>query len=390
VREQTSVIWSSKIAQLETRLLAAMAARKRRTSKAPPRARTASAKAIAFNPFSALLRTIQPDIEQRLSGFLDASVANTRSLGPAVSALSIEIRRLALRGGKRLRPALVVTGFRTASATADLEPALDAGVALELLHTYFLIHDDWMDGDRVRRGGPAVHVALAARFHSEQKGNAAAILAGDYALALACDALSRVEARAERLRRAFSAFAEMQLGAVAGQQLDMVGDGRNVELGYALKTGSYTVEGPLKLGALLAGARPATLNALSRYARPAGIAFQLRDDLLSLFGDPKQTGKPYASDLISAKRTLLLGLALRRAKSSEAAAIRKALGNAKASLPQLRAALAAISATGAPELVEKRISELSALALGELSRGVSAGGRSLLIGATEALSLRRT
>lgn len=368
-----------------------MAARKGNRKPASPGGRKqASAKALPSNPFVALLKTLQPDIESRLSGFLDARVEGTRSLGPEVLALSREIRRLALRGGKRLRPALVVTGFRCASSELDLEPALDAGVALELLHTYFLIHDDWMDGDRVRRGGPAVHVALAERFGSEHKGNASAILAGDYALALACDALSRVEVHAERLRGAFAAFAEMQLSAVAGQQLDMVGKGRDVELGYALKTGSYTVEGPLRVGALLAGARPKLLEVLSRYARPAGIAFQLRDDLLSLFGEPNQTGKPLASDLTSGKRTLVLRLALRRAKPRELSAMRKVLGNPSAKLADLRAALAAMQATLAPELVEQRIQELSSLALAELSSGVGSSGRALLVGATEVLSSRRS
>ncbi|HYJ08979.1 MAG TPA: polyprenyl synthetase family protein [Polyangiaceae bacterium] len=368
-----------------------MAARKgtRKPTSIAPR-RPPAAKALAANPFLALLKTLQPDIENRLGGFLDARIEGTRSLGPEVVALAREIRRLVLRGGKRLRPALVVTGFRAASSSLELEPALDAGVALELLHTYLLIHDDWMDGDRVRRGGPAVHVALASRFGSEHKGNASAILAGDYALALACDALSRVEVRAERLRGAFSAFAEMQLGAVAGQQLDIVGRGRDVELGYALKTGSYTVEGPLRIGALLAGARPRLLTTLSRYARPAGIAFQLRDDLLSLFGDPAQTGKPLASDLTSGKRTLLLRLALKRGKAPELAALRRVVGNVSAKPKALRAALEAMRATGAPDLVERRIAEVAALALAELGDGVGSSGRALLVGATEALASRRS
>jgi len=354
-----------------------------------PRSR-AKRGAASANPFVALLHGVQPEIESRLAGFLDARISATRALGTEVQALVREVRRLTLLGGKRLRPALVVAGLRTASSSAELGPALDAGVALELLHTYFLIHDDWMDGDRVRRGGPSVHVALAQRFASEHKGNASAILAGDYALALACDALSRVATPPARLRGVFSAFAEMQLGAVAGQQLDMVGQGRDVELGYALKTGSYTVEGPLRLGALLGGAKPATLAALSRYARPAGVAFQLRDDLLSLFGDPAQTGKPLASDLMSGKRTLLLRLALRRGKPRELAIIKKVLENPRAKLPALRAALRAIQATGAVELVEQRITQLSEQALAELEKGVSPAGRELLTGATAALCSRRT
>jgi geranylgeranyl diphosphate synthase, type I len=343
------------------------------------------------HPFLALLASVKPEIEARLERFLDARVAGSRPLGTEVQALAREVRRLSMLGGKRLRPALVVAGLRTVSSSTQLNGALDAGVALELLHTYFLIHDDWMDGDRVRRGGPSVHVALAERFQSEHKGNASAILAGDYAVALACDVLSKVEAEPSRLRDVFSAFAEMQLGAVAGQQLDMVGQGKNVELGYALKTGSYTVEGPLKLGALLAGGKPATLAALSRYARPAGVAFQLRDDLLSLFGDPAQTGKPLASDLMSGKRTLLLRLVLKRGKPAELSTVRRVLGNPRAKEPALRAALRAVEATGAPELVEKRIQELSAQALVELSsRGVSASGRALLTDATQALCSRRT
>jgi geranylgeranyl diphosphate synthase type I len=344
----------------------------------------------ASNPFIALLKRVQPDVERRLAQVLDERVTRTRPLGIEVQALVREIRRLALLGGKRLRPALVMVGFRAAGAKGDAASVLDAGVALELLHTYFLIHDDWMDQDAVRRGGPSVHVALAQRFGSEHMGDATAILAGDYAVALAAEVLTAVEAPHGRLREVLQVFNEMQLHAVAGQQLDMVGSGRDIELVYALKTGSYTVEGPLKLGALLGGAAKPTLEALSRYARPAGIAFQLRDDVLSLFGDPAQTGKPFASDLTSGKRTLLLKLALKRCKPAARTTIERVLGNPRAKLPALRAALDAILGSGAREQVEKRINTLSAQALAELNRGVGVEGRALLTGATEALSLRRS
>ncbi len=341
------------------------------------------------NPFIVLLKAVQPDVEKRLTLLLDARVAETRRLGPEVQALVREIRRLALLGGKRLRPALVVAGYRAAGAKGSAGPAFDAGVALELLHTYLLIHDDWMDQDAVRRGGPSVHVALAKRFGSEHMGNATAILAGDYAVAMATEALVKVDAPARQLSRVFKVFTDMQLFAVAGQQLDMVGSGRDVELVYALKTGSYTVEGPLKLGALLGGAKQPMLDALGRYARPAGIAFQLRDDVLSLFGDPAQTGKPFASDLMSGKRTLLLKQALSRAKPAHKTAIAKVLGNPRAKVPALQSALDAIRATGAVEQIEKRIATLSADALKEIGR-LSPEGRALLVGATEALSLRRS
>ncbi len=341
------------------------------------------------NAFLRLLKEAQPQVEHRLTKLLDEQLEKTRPLGPEVQALVREIRRLALLGGKRLRPALVLVGFRAAAGKGGLSHALDAGVALELLHTYFLIHDDWMDRDAVRRGGPSVHVALARRFGAEHMGNSAAILAGDYAVALATEALARVRAPAGALRSLLEVFTQMQLHAVAGQQLDMVGSGRDVELVYALKTASYTVEGPLKLGAVLAGAKAPLLNALSRYSRPAGVAFQLRDDVLSLFGDPARTGKPFASDLMSGKRTLLLKLALRRAKPAARAAIEGVLGNERAKVSALSKALDAIRDTGAPEQVEQRIRLLSAQAIAELD-GVGAPGKLLLTGATEALSLRRT
>ena len=116
----------------------------------------------------------------------------------------------------------------------------------------------------------------------------------------------------------------------------------------------------------------------------------MRDDLLSLFGEPLQTGKPLASDLISGKRTLLLRLALRRARPAQLATIRKVLENPRAKPPALRAALAAVQATGAPELVEQRIAQLSEQALAELGSGISPTGRELLTGATVALSKRLT
>jgi geranylgeranyl diphosphate synthase type I len=109
-----------------------------------------------------------------------------------------------------------------------------------------------------------------------------------------------------------------------------------------------------------------------------------------LFGDPARNGKPLARDLTSGKRTLLLRLALKRAKAAELKALRRVLGNPAAKLPALRAALAAMQATGAPELVERRIDELTQLALAELGRGVGSSGRALLVGATAALASRRS
>ena len=353
----------------------------------PPRV---APKTLPQNPFAALLGAVQSEVDQRLRGFLETRLDVARRHGPEVFEMVSAVRDLCLRGGKRLRPALLVAGYRAASERAELEPALDAGVALELLQAYLLIHDDWMDGDLVRRGGPAVHARLAKHFGSEHKGHASGILAGDYASAVALEALSQVEIKPSAALPAFACFAEMQLDAIAGQQLDLIGGEYDVELAYQLKTGSYTVRGPLRLGAILASAKPATLRALDRFALPIGVAFQLRDDLLSAFGEPKQTGKPLGNDLRAGKRTALLAAGLRLSRGKDLLALKRVVGKASASDAQVRIALGVLEASGARAAIEARVDELARAGLRELARGVSPQGVSLLTGATAALTARRS
>lgn len=300
------------------------------------------------------------------------------------------LRDLCQRGGKRLRPALVCVGARAADAEAELELALAAGVSLELLQAYFLIHDDWMDQDAERRGGPTAHVQLAQRFRSPHKGAAAAILAGDYAVALATALLSELKLSARRHAAVLRCFGEMQLDAVAGQTLDVIGETGDVELTYRLKTASYTVRGPLVLGALLAGGSPAVLRDLDAYSLPAGVAFQLRDDTIGVFGDPARTGKPRGGDLRAGKRTLLVELALARSGRKDRAALGKILGNTRATDARIEWAVAHLDACGARAEVEQRIAALSQAALTALEGSrCSPTGRELLAGALEALITRQ-
>lgn len=349
----------------------------------------AGAKSIHPNPFFLLLPTVQKEVEARLLGFLDEHREASRPLGKDVAEMLAAVRDLCARGGKRLRPALAVAGFRAAHETLDFEVVLDAGVALELLQAYFLIHDDWMDQDEVRRGGPTVHTHLARRFRSEQKGEHSAILAGDYAVALATAALSRLEMPPRRAQAIFNCFAEMQLDAVLGQQIDLMGRSKDIEATYALKTGSYTVRGPLRLGAILAGSSNKLLVALDRYAMPAGIAFQLCDDLIGVFGTPSTTGKPRGSDITSGKRTALLVLGLKRAKGASLSALKAAYDNPRANPRQLERAIEVLESSGARRIVQARIDELSAHAYAALeSSHIKPKGRELLEGALRALTQR--
>ncbi len=208
-------------------------------------------------------------------------------LDPSAAVLVEELERLIAAGGKRLRPAFCYLGYR-ASGGRDGEPIVRAAAALELLHTFALVHDDVMDEADLRRGVQTTHVRFARRFAgaSAARGRSAAVLVGDLAAVLSEALFRACGFSAERMGEAFDRFDRMRLEMAAGQYLDLLGAARgdlaSAEHVAELKTGSYTVEGPLLIGAALAGA-PQELEArLVAFGRPAGEAFQLRDDVLDL------------------------------------------------------------------------------------------------------------
>jgi geranylgeranyl diphosphate synthase type I len=301
------------------------------------------------------------------------------------------VRNLCERGGKRLRPALCVLGARAEDPRAPTLAAIEAGVALELLQAYFLIHDDWMDQDEERRGGPTAHVALKRAFGSQTLGDCSAILAGDHAVALATAHLASVPTTPGRLKKCFEQFAQMQLSAVSGQQLDVIGTTANPELTYRLKTASYTVRGPLLLGAELAGAKKHTKDTLDAFSEPAGVAFQLRDDLIGVFSPPRITGKPQGSDLTEGKNTSLIHAGRERLDKRGHARLNSVLGNRKARPAQIKRVIQDLEDCGARSAVESRIQELSneAQQIANCS-ALPKSSQTLLLGALDALANRKT
>lgn len=330
--------------------------------------------------FPVLVERVRQDVERALVEVWQIAEREHRRLGPAVAEPLEAARELCLRGGKRLRAALVATGYLVGGgAERDLRSCLSVCCAVELLQAYFLIHDDWMDQDSLRRGGPTVHTALQAHFPSVHLAACGAVLAGDYTLALATRELACAPVPAAQRARIFERFAVMQLDAVVGQQLDVLGDGSNLDDVYRLKTGSYTVRGPLELGTLLCEAPASVRTALEAFALPLGIAFQLRDDLIGAFGDPHLTGKPRGSDLVAGKRTLLLATALELLEPGACAVLREVLGNRSATHSAIETAIDAIDASGARVRVEARISELCREARAALdSPAFDANARALL------------
>jgi geranylgeranyl diphosphate synthase type I len=307
--------------------------------------------------FSALLTAVRPAVEDRIAKLFADKLTSVRRHGPEMVTILDAARDLTLRGGKRYRAALLVAAYGGVAPDAPLEPALQGGVAIELLQSYLLIQDDWMDGDLTRRGGPTVH-ALLTRQLGARLGPPFAILASDFTWGMAVEVLCRIDAPAPQRLAMIQLFTSIHEDVVIGQQIDMLGRAEDVEAMHDLKTGSYTVRGPLALGATLAGAPEATLSALERFAAPIGIAFQLRDDLLGIFGSPAETGKPVGNDLRAGKRTSLLAEAEARLDAMGRAAIDRVLGQTEASNADVEAATTAIDACGARAAVAARLHRL--------------------------------
>ncbi len=340
--------------------------------------------------FVALARSTKLDIDSALAKLADAEVKKARALSTDAGVVIEALFELATRGGKRLRPALVATAYAACGGEIGTSAVTEAGVALEVLQAYLLIHDDWMDDDDVRRGGPSVHAALRARFADRAAGDSCAILAGDYAQGLALDVISRARVPAVRMVAAFRELAAMLTAVVTGQILDVRGAAKTpaeVETIHRLKTSSYTTRSPLALGAILAGADATTCDALRAIGDPMGIAFQLQDDLLGTFGDPKKTGKSARSDLRQGKRTALV--AELDGDPQAVKLLPRVLGVAAASDEDVDSVLRLMIDSGAKARVEARRASLVADASSKIERlALGSEAKQLLLGAANALAAR--
>ncbi|BAU96507.1 polyprenyl synthetase [Corynebacterium suranareeae] len=331
------------------------------------------------------LDTFPEVVRDRLTQFLDAQATTIAGIGDPVTEAVSHLRSFVLNGGKRIRPLYAWAGFLAAQGLENsgekIEAVLDAASSLEFIQACALIHDDFIDSSDTRRGAPTVHRAVEAnhRAHnlegdSEHFGESVSILAGDMALVWAEDMLQDSGLSAEALARTRDAWRGMRTEVIGGQLLDIYLEAHAneaVELADSVnrfKTAAYTIARPLHLGASIAGGSQELIDALLHYGHDIGIAFQLRDDLLGVFGDPKVTGKPAGDDIREGKRTVLLALALQRADKNSpeaAAAIRAGIG--KVSTPEDIAVIAKhIRATGAEEEVEQRITQLTESGLAHL------------------------
>jgi geranylgeranyl diphosphate synthase type I len=320
----------------------------------------------------ASLRTVADRVEDRLQRLLDHERTRWGQVDPDLIAPVDTLADLVLGGGKRLRPAFCYWGFVGSGGAPDDDRIIDAGAAFELLQAFAVIHDDVMDGSSTRRGARTAHLRYADRHEAgawrgeaRRFGEGVAILIGNLAHVLADQLVGDASGGP------LPVWDELRLELNMGQYLDMVGTARrDTRLGRAhlvarYKSGKYTVERPLHVGAALAGRYGELAAALSAYGDPVGEAFQLRDDLLDVFGEEERTGKGVGEDLREGKPTPLLAAAVARCPTEQLTLLDR-VGSPDLTIGEIEAIRDLMDGVGARAQIESAIEQLVARAVTSL------------------------
>ncbi|MEU7171394.1 MULTISPECIES: polyprenyl synthetase family protein [Micromonospora] len=354
---------------------------------------------------AAFTKDLIKGVDETLAAFLAAEVESLTEIDAAMGGFAATARDCVLAGGKRVRPTFAYWGWRgVVGGEEPLRSVLPALSALELLHTFALVHDDVMDASDTRRGLPTAHRAAAARHRAaghtgdpDRYGEAVAVLIGDLCMVWADRLMAHAAVPADRLLDVRRCYDQMRVETVAGQFLDVLGenDSANWTVDRALrvaryKTASYTVQRPLLFGACLAGADAddPLIAAYTRYGLAVGEAFQLRDDLLGVYGDPQTTGKPAGDDLRTGKPTALLMLARQLADPAQRRALERA--GSVTSAREVDRLADVVRDTGATARVERMISDRVTEALAALGTApIDETARTALTGLATAATARR-
>lgn len=367
----------------------------------------APAPPLLLDPRQPLGGPFRAAVEDRIAQFLERQGAELVGFRPEIAPL-LDLTGRLLAGGKRLRPAFCVWGYVAAvGPDAPVEHVLDAAASLELLHASALVHDDVMDGSDTRRGAPSAHRQFEALHAAEERlgdpepyGQAAAILLGDLLVMWSVEMLERADLPSSAVSAAYAIAQRMRTEVTCGQYLDVaaqsapLGDDLAAALSAAnrvveYKSARYTVYRPAQLGAAIGGGSPALLEALAAYGSSLGRAFQFRDDLLGVFGDPEVTGKPVGDDLREGKRTVLVAHALAHTDAAGRALLIGRLGDPDLTEAGVAALQEVIVASGARDAVEAMITAYHDEAVAALAHpAVSTAGREALA-ALAAAAVRR-
>ncbi len=310
------------------------------------------------------LASIAKRVDERISVLMDAELARWSAVDADLVAPITALRSLVLAGGKRLRPAFCHWAHVGVGGDPDNDQVIDVGAGLELLHTFALVHDDVMDGSKTRRGMTAIHMQFidahrqfGGRGEDRRFGEGVAILVGDLAFVYADLMFTGVNVDAVKI------FNELRIEVNIGQYLDLLGSVRgepSIESARRIcqyKSGKYTIERPLHLGAALGGKLSSVEAELTAYGMPLGEAFQLRDDLLGAIGDDQLTGKPVGDDLREGKPTALIAEARASATSGQRELLHR-VGDPALTDEEISDMQSVLKSTGAVARVAKNIDGL--------------------------------
>ncbi|OGI28587.1 MAG: hypothetical protein A2288_01075 [Candidatus Moranbacteria bacterium RIFOXYA12_FULL_44_15] len=312
-----------------------------------------------------LLKNYKKRLEPEMKKYFQRKMEQAGKVDPLAKEAIRLIADFTLASGKRIRPALVYYGYLGAGGK-DGKEILEASMGIELIHSFLLIHDDIIDRDATRHGVSTLHETykkigrrIAPGKNAEHFGNSMAMIAGDMAAAMANEIIFNAKFSPEILIRALDKLQDIVYVTIPGEMLDVILEmkGRASEKEilrmHEGKTSRYTFEGPLHLGAILAGADKKMLDGFSGYSLPLGKAFQIKDDILGVYGEEKKLGKPVGSDIIEGKQTLLVIKGLKNGRGDQRKTIKKLLGKKDLGERELEDFRKVIRETGSLEYSEK-------------------------------------
>jgi geranylgeranyl diphosphate synthase type I len=319
--------------------------------------------------------SVRGRVDQALEVFLREETARLTAIHHWLAPVARQLRAAVL-DGKRVRAAFCYWGWR-AAGQSDSDAMIRAAAAMELVHAAAIVHDDIIDGSAKRRNGPTAHVGLGDEIGGEDgaaRGVALAIVLGDLLISWAGQMFSSCGLPGPFLRRAQPLWSALATALVAGECLEILRTGSRPSTADALeviryKTAKYTVEHPLHIGATLGGARVGLLDTFTEYGIPLGEAFQLRDDLLGVFGDPRKTGKSNLDDLRGRKPTVLLSVTLSAARGKDRKEIGRLLNSGSdIDAADLRTIQEIMLRVGARQQIESMIADRAARAIAAIER----------------------
>lgn len=330
-----------------------------------------------------LLGALKTEVNRELRLFFERKITEAKGEKKPKEILEmIEfLREFVTRAGKRIRPMLMCEGYFVAGGNNKAE-IIKASASIELIHSYLLIHDDIIDRDNFRHRDVSMHRKydeaiknfISSRERRRQFGVSMAIIAGDLASSFGYEILADSDFTPEVKQNAISTMNGIVENTIIGEAMDVVlaykdqysmEDVINMQ---TYKTAKYTIEGPLHLGAVLAGADDSFLEKLSDYAIPLGISYQIQDDVIGIFGDEKTIGKPVGSDLKEGKKTLLILKAMENGNAEEREFLNSVLGKKNISMSEIEEARDVIKATRALEFSRREIQRLKKEALENLGK----------------------